>query len=125
LAHPTHQIGVAKFADWVRRDWLWITVPLVAVMLVVAWFTALYQPPLWNVRAYVQTLRRRSLALSLGGLAVLFVLRQLWMHAVVTQFDGPTLASFTCQQTLEALRGPLWGPVHHVVYFGPLFALVA
>jgi hypothetical protein len=45
------------------------------------------------------------------------------MHAVVTGHDGPTLNSFMCQQTLEALRGPLWGPVHHVVYMGPLVAV--
>jgi hypothetical protein len=123
LAHPDESLGVPKFAAWVRRDWLWITAPLVAALLVAGWFTVLYQPRLWNARAYVRTLRPRFVALALGGLAVLFVLRHLWMRAAVTQHAGPTLSSFMCQQTLEALRGPLWGPVHHVVYLGPLVAL--
>jgi len=35
--------------------------------------------------------------------------------------DGPPGAQFLCEHTLAAIRGPLWGPVHDVVYFGPVF----
>ncbi|HUS27443.1 MAG TPA: hypothetical protein VMZ53_03010, partial [Kofleriaceae bacterium] len=91
LAHPDTALGVPKFATWVRRDWLWITAPLVAMMLVVGWFTLLYQPQLWNVRAYLRTRTARSFVIPLAGLAALFVLRHLWMRVAVTQHDGPTL----------------------------------
>jgi hypothetical protein len=123
LAHPDGALGIPKFAAWVRRDWLVITVPLVFALLALGWYTVLDQPPLWNARAYLGTVRPRATAIAAGGLAALFVARHVWMHAVVTQLDGPTLSSFLCQQTLESLRGPLWGPVHHVVYMGPLVAL--
>jgi hypothetical protein len=123
LAHPDGALGIQKFAAWVRRDWLPITIPLVGAMLVAGWYTVLAHPSLWNARAYLRTRRLRPIAIALGGLALLFVLRHLWMRTAVTQHDGPTLSSFLCQQTLEALRGPLWGPIHHVVYFGPLIAV--
>jgi hypothetical protein len=39
--------------------------------------------------------------------------------------EGPTGAQFLCEHTLAAIRGPLWGPIHHVVYFGPIVVVAA
>jgi hypothetical protein len=123
LAHPVQELGIPKFATWVRRDWLPITVPLLAVTLAAAWFFVVDQPALWNVVAYVRTIRWRYVAVATAGVAVLYLLRAQWLHAVATKGKGPTTEQFLCLQTLEALRGPLWGPVHHVVYFGPIVAI--
>ena len=123
LAHPVQELGIPKFATWVRRDWLPITVPLLGVMLAAAWFFVVDQPALWNVVAYVRTIRWRYVAVAIAGVAVLYVLRAQWLKHVGTKGQGPTTEQFLCLQTLEALRGPLWGPVHHVVYFGPIFAV--
>lgn len=123
LAHPVQELGIPKFATWVRRDWLPITVPLLAATLLAAWFFVVDQPALWNVIGYVKTIRWRYVAIAIAGVAVLYVLRAEWLHMVAKKGKGPTTEQFLCLQTLEAIRGPLWGPVHHVVYFGPIVAI--
>ncbi len=120
LAHPVQSLGMAKFATWVRRDWLVMTVPLLAAVLLAAWYLLLDQPALGTLRALVHRQRVRHIALALAGIAAILVVRAWWLGKVGTRGPGPTGAHFLCQVTLEALRGPLWGVVHHVVYFGPI-----
>lgn len=120
LAHPVQSLGMAKFATWVRRDWLVVTVPLLAAVLFAGWYMLLDQPALWNLRALVRRQRVGHVVLALGGIIAILVVRAWWVGRVGTRGPGPTGAHFLCQVTLEALRGPLWGLVHHVVYFGPI-----
>ncbi len=51
---------------------------------------------------------------------MLGIARAAWLETIGTRGDGPSGAQFACEHVLAALRGPLWGPVHHVVYFGPI-----
>jgi hypothetical protein len=120
LLHPVPGVGDEKFAQWVRRDLLAITVPGLVVALAGGWYVLLRQSRLWNVRGYVATLRGRRTLLAVVGAAAVLVLRGVWLAKVGTRGEGPTWAQFMCEHTLSALRGPLWGLVHHVVYFGPI-----
>lgn len=123
LHHPVQALGIPKFATWVRRDLLPITTITLALAMAATWFVIVYQPRLWNVRAWLRTIRGRRTALAIAAIAALLVARKAWLAAVVTKGPGPTGEQFLCLQTLEALRGPLWGIVHHVVYMGPIVAI--
>jgi hypothetical protein len=125
LAHPVQALGIPKFAQWVRRDWLPITLPLLVALLVASWYAAVHQPALWNLGALLRRQRWLHVALALAGIAAIVVASSLWGATVGTTGPGPTGAQFLCLQTLEALRGPLWGLVHHVVYFGPIVVVAA
>ena len=41
-------------------------------------------------------------------------------YSITTADGGPTREQFLGEYGLELLRGPLWGLIHHVVYFGPI-----
>lgn len=123
LSDPVPRVGDEKFAEWVRRDWLPITLALLAAQLLVGWYVVLLAPKSWRLRAYVKQLDYRRVAIAIAGAIVIVVLRALWLDNVGVRGDGPTGQQFLCEQTLAALRGPLWGPVHHIVYFGPIVAL--
>lgn len=123
LHHPVQALGIPKFATWVRRDLLPITVITLALGMAASWLVVLYQPRLWNVRAWLRTIRWKRTVLAIVAIAAWFVARKAWLAAVATKGPGPTGEQFLCLQTLEALRGPLWGVVHHVVYLGPIVAV--
>ena len=123
--HPLPGVGDDKFAGWVDRDLLVITVPLLFAMLATGWYFALDQDRLWNVRGYIRQLSRRRLAITAASVVVLVAARTAWLHLIGTRGEGPTGAQFLCEHTLAAIRGPLWGPVHHVVYFGPIVLVAA
>jgi hypothetical protein len=125
LAHPVKELGIAKFAQWVRRDWLPITLPLLAALLAGSWYAVVHQPSLWNVVPFVRRQRWLHAVLAVAGIAAIVVVSSLWVARVGTKGPGPSGAQFLCLQTLEALRGPLWGLVHHVVYYGPIVVVAA
>jgi hypothetical protein len=120
LQHPMRGVGAEKFADWVHRDLLVITLPLLAAMLCGGWYLVLREPRLWDLRAYLRALSRPRLAIAAAAAIVVLVARAAWISRIGTRGEGPSGAQFMCEHTLAALRGPLWGPVHHVVYFGPI-----
>ena len=125
LHHPVGGVGDDKFAAWVRRDLLVITLPLLVFSIAVALYTLLAPAALWNVRAYVLALPRRRLIASVVAVGALFALRAVWIAKVGTHGEGPSTAQFFCEHTLSAIRGPLWGPVHSVVYWGPIVIVAA
>jgi len=123
LAHPVPGVGDEKFAAWVPRSLLWVTVPLL-IALVAAGIAYALAPVRWRaVIAYARALPRRRLVLSIVAAIALYVARAVYLAKVGTKGEGPTGAQFLCEHTLAALRGPLWGPVAHVVYFGPIIAV--
>jgi hypothetical protein len=123
LLHPVPGVGDDKFAAWVRRDLLVLTVPGLVAMLGAGWFVLLRDPRLLDARM----LRRsaRDWAWTAAAIASLVSVRLAWVGAIGTRGEGPSGAQFLCEHTLSAIRGPLWGPVHHVVYFGPIIAVAA
>jgi hypothetical protein len=123
LGEPVPNVGDEKFAEWVRRDWLPITLVLLAAQLLAGWYVLLLAAKSWRVRAYVKQLDYKSIAFAIVAAAAIVVLRGLWLEKVGVLGDGPSTQQFLCEQTLAALRGPLWGPVHHIVYFGPIVAI--
>jgi len=125
LEHPVQALGIPKFAQWVRRDWLPITLPLLAGLLAASWYVVVHQPVLWNLGAFVRRQKWLRIAVALVGIAAIVVASKMWVARVGTKGPGPTGAQFLCLQTLEAFRGPLWGLVHHVVYFGPIVLVAA
>ncbi|MEO7730576.1 MAG: hypothetical protein ABIY55_06350, partial [Kofleriaceae bacterium] len=48
------------------------------------------------------------------------VLARLWVGRVGTQGPGITFDEFKAMWAECAVRAPLWGAVHHVVYYGPI-----
>jgi hypothetical protein len=121
LAHPVPGVGDEKFAAWVPRDLLWVTVPVLVAMLGVGFYLTL--APVGGLLEYVRALARRRLAIAVLAVAVLYAGRAWYLARVGTRGEGPTGAQFLCEHTLSALRGPVWGLVHHVVYFGPVIAV--
>ena len=120
LAHPVPGFGLEKFAAWVLRDLLVLTVPLLVAWLAGGWYTLLAAPRLWDVRGYLRQLRVRRTAIAIVAIGVLLVARSLVLATTGRNGEGGTTAQFLCEHTIAALRGPLWGPVHHVVYYGPI-----
>jgi hypothetical protein len=125
LLHPVPGVGDEKFARWVRRDLLILTVPCLIAMLGVGWYVLLRDPRLFHLRGYLGPLPRRHWIWAAAAVASLIALRLAWTGAIGTRGEGPSGAQFLCEHTLAALRGPLWGLVHHVVYFGPIIAVAA
>ena len=123
LAHPVAGVGDEKFAAWVPRDLLWVTVPLL-VALIAAGIAFVIAPVHWRaVIAYVRALPKQRTAIAVGAAVALYVARAIYLAKLGTKGEGPTGAQFLCEHTLAALRGPLWGPVAHIVYFGPIIAV--
>jgi hypothetical protein len=120
---PLPAVGFDKFVKWIRSDLLILTIPLTAALLGIGTYVVFSQRSTWNVKHVWRDQKWQRRALVIVGVAGLLVVRGWWIHRVGTRGDGPTLSEFVCQQALEALRGPLWGPVHHVVYFGPIIVV--
>lgn len=124
---PIPALGFDKFVAWVHRDLLIVTVPLLGGLLGVGMYLLLAPPELWNLGERWRRRRPRYLVAAGLAAAAIVAIRWWWVRAIGVAGDGPTSAQFVCVQGLEALRGPLWGLVHHVVYVGPivLVALLA
>lgn len=124
---PIPALGFEKFVAWVHEDLLIVTLPLLGLLLGVGMYLLLVPPEVWNLRARWRRRRPRYLLAAGVAAAAIVAIRWWWVRAIGVAGDGPTSAHFVCLQALEALRGPLWGLVHHVVYFGPivLVALLA
>lgn len=115
--------GDDKFAAWVSRPWLVVTVPLLVAMIG-GGIAIVLAPVRWRALvAYVRELSRPRLVRALVAVLVLLIARAVYLARVGIDGPGPTGAQFLCEHTLSALRGPLWGPVAHVVYFGPIIAV--
>lgn len=127
LAHPVPNVGDDVLAEWVPRWLLWVTVPLLAAMLITGCYILGAAPRLWNLRGYVRTLRWQRVAISLAGVAIILTWRHFYLAKVGRNGEGPSTDQFLCEHTLSALRGPLWGLVYQVIYYGPivLVALLA
>ena len=125
LLHPVPGVGDEKFAQWVRRDLLVPTVAGLIAMLGGGAYVLLRDPRVLQLRGYLGQLSPRRMLGSAAAVACLLALRYAWVDAIGTRGEGPSTAQFLCEHTLAALRGPLWGPVHHVVYYGPLIAVAA
>jgi len=93
-------------------------VPVLAGWTGLAWYALLRR--CGGIGAYARGLLAWRTLLAVAGGGVLYVALDAWLDRVATRGPGPTMIQFQCELVLEALRGPLWGPVHHVVYFGPL-----
>ncbi len=122
---PLHAAGFDKFQKWIHPNLVVVTLIVIAITLFAATTVLFSERSAWNPkRAWEQAGWgwRTLLGLALG-FGVLLVARGWWIHRVGTRGEGPTMAEFICQQALEALRGPLWGLVHHCVYFGPIVIL--
>jgi len=117
---PVPAAGFARLGAWVRDDLLVLTVPLLALLLGVGMYLLVVPPELWNLRERWRRRRPRHLLGAALAAAAIVVLRWWWIRSVGVRGEGPSYAEFVCAQALEALRGPLWGLVHHVVYFGPI-----
>jgi hypothetical protein len=113
MRHPVPNVGDDKFAAWVLRGAV-LPVSLCAVAAFVA--CGLY--PL--VRG--TPLRWPHVAGSIAAI-VLVVVRAIWIAKLGTHGPGPSGAQFICEHALSAIRGPLWGPVHDVVYYGPIIVV--
>jgi hypothetical protein len=118
--HPEHELGMEKFVEWVRSDLLIVTVPLLAATVAAAYYLLLAQPRAWNVVGYARTLRWWRVAIAIAACAAVLVLRAWWIDAVGFLGPGASKYRFMSEHTLQALRGPAWGLVYHVVYFGPI-----
>jgi hypothetical protein len=92
-------------------------------MLCGGWYLVVREPRLWNLRAYLRELWRPRLGVAVAAAIALLVARAIWISRIGVHGEGPSLAQFLCTHTLAALRGPAWGPVHHVVYFGPIIVV--
>lgn len=123
--HPVAVAGDDKLAAWVRGDWLGITLPLLATALAVPWYLLAREPRLWNVRGHVRELTLRYVVLACAAVIAWLLARTWWLATAGTLGEGATRAQFLCEHTLGALRGPLWGIVYHVVYFGPIILFAA
>ena len=110
--------GDEKWVTHVPRALLVVTLPVLAAWTCAAWYAIARAST--GLVAYGRQLVAWRTLLALVGVALVYLLRALWIHRVATQGAGPTGAQFACELALEALRGPAWGLVHHVVYFGPI-----
>jgi hypothetical protein len=100
-----------------------VTVPTLVAVLALGTYFVVAPVRLAVLLEYLRALSRRRLAIVLVAAIALYVARAVYLAKVGTQGEGPTGAQFACEHTLAALRGPLWGLVHHVVYFGPIIAV--
>ena len=107
-----------RWAALVPRALLVVTLPVLAAWTALAWYALLRR--CGGVAAYARGLVGWRTLVAIGGGVALYVALAAWVDRIATQGPGPTMIQFQCELVLEALRGPLWGPVHHVVYFGPL-----
>jgi hypothetical protein len=117
---PVQAPGFSKFVQWIRTDLWALTVPALALLLGIGTYGLLAPPAVWNLRALWRRQRPRYLLSATAAIAAIVLVRGWWVGRIGVRGDGPTAEGFLCQQALEALRGPLWGLVHHVVYFGPI-----
>lgn len=115
-ARPLFGVGDDKLIAWIRDDLLVITVPLVAIQLIAGFYLVARDGRLWNVLAHA----RRVRVLAVAAVIALFFARMWWLGKAGTAEGGPTRQQFFGEYGLELLRGPLWGLVHHVVYYGPI-----
>ena len=119
---PLPAPGFDKFVKWIRLDFLALSLALNAAL--VGWGTyVLFSQMLVRKKNDSVSRNRRQFIMVLTGVGCFLVLRGWWIHRVGVRGDGPTIPEFVCQQALESLRGPGWGPVHHVVYFGPVIVI--
>lgn len=123
LAYPVPGVGDEKFASWVPRGLLVVTVPTLIATLAIGLYFVFAPVRFAALIAYLRGLARRRLAVSVLAVVVLYAAREVYLAKVGTKGEGPTGAQFLCEHTLAALRGPVWGLVHHVVYFGPIVAI--
>jgi len=121
LAHPLTGVGDEKFAQWVLRPWLVLTLPLLSATIVLGLYYVI--SPVSQPVQSVRSLNRHRLYLSIAAAVTLYIARSFYLAQFGTRGEGPTGAQFLCEHTLAALRGPLWGIVAHFVYFGPVVAV--
>jgi hypothetical protein len=112
--------GVGRFTTWVRGDLLWLTVPLLVATIGAGAYVVAAPPAAWDLRGALGGRSRRGVALALATAAAILLASRLWVARIGTRGPGFTTAAFLDEHTQAALRGPLWGPVFDVVYFGPL-----
>ncbi|HEU4729432.1 MAG TPA: hypothetical protein VFT22_16135 [Kofleriaceae bacterium] len=120
LRHPYHP-GLLAAA---RHELFVVTIPTCAAIVAAGAHAVARQPRTWALVAYVRGLGRWRTALAIAAGAAIVVASALWVRRVGTQGSGITVDEFKAMWAESALRAPLWGAVHHVVYFGPI-ALVA
>jgi hypothetical protein len=116
LRHPYHPSVLAA----AHRDLFAVTFATCAAIVAVGAFVLACQPRTWAIAAYVRGLRPWPSALAIVAAAAIVALSSWWIRRVGTQGPGITLDEFKAMWAECALRAPLWGAVHHVVYFGPI-----
>ncbi len=110
--------GDEKWLAHIPRDLLAVTLPVLAAWTCAAAYLLVRSSS--GLAAYGKRLVAWRTLFAIAGIAVVYVLRALWIHRVATQGPGPTGEQFACELALESLRGPGWDLVHHVVYYGPI-----
>jgi hypothetical protein len=120
LRHPYHPSVLAV----AHRELFAVTFASCAATVAAGAYLVARQPRTWAIAGYVRGLGGRRTALALVAAAAIVAGSLLWVRWVGTQGSGITLAEFEAMWAECALRAPLWGAVHHVVYFGPI-AVVA
>lgn len=93
----------------------WLTFPLLGVAIAAGSYALAKNLGGWT------RVPRRWWAIAVA--VVVYALRFAWIARVGTAGPGPGTTQFATEQALGAMRGPVWGPVHHVAYFGPIIAV--
>ncbi len=119
-AHPVEGVGDEKLLRWILEPLLVVTVPLVVAQLAAGWYLIVRERRLWSIGEYVRGRAPLDVTLALAGALAIYAVRAWWIAKAGTQGGGPDANQFLCEYSLELMRGPLWGLVHHVVYFGPI-----
>jgi hypothetical protein len=117
-AHPLR--GDERWMQLVPGGRLWLTVPLLAAWTGLGWYVLASRRRSWNVPDYLRGMVDRRLAFAIAWTIAVVIFRWWWVRSIGTRGPGPELDMFAYEFAAEALRGPVWNLVHHVVYFGPI-----
>jgi hypothetical protein len=119
LRHPYHPNMLAV----AHRDLFAVTFATCTATVAAGAYLVARQPRTWAIARYLRGLRWAPTALAIVAAAAIVALSSLWIRRVGTQGPGATLDEFMASWAECALRAPLWGAVHHVVYFGPIVVI--
>jgi hypothetical protein len=116
LRQPYHPSVLAV----AHRDLFAVSFATCAATVAAGAYLVARQPGTWAIGAYVRGLRWWATALAIVASVAIVELASLWVGRIGTRGTGITREEFKAMWAECAMRAPLWGAVHHVVYFGPI-----